>query len=87
MGYSMWYTLPEAQGLGIDSKELEYGPTSRTIYAGCPSSPGFGVRGQSSSDFLASTVRVLNQVALMRKPHSSPEVHFRVIYFEFRQYR
>ena len=42
--------------MGVDYKELEYGP--KAIYAGFPSSPGFGVRGQSYSNFLASTGRV-----------------------------
>ena len=39
--------------MGVDSKNLEDGP--RTIYAGVPSSLGFGVGGQSYSNFLAST--------------------------------
>ena len=43
--------------MGVDSKELEYGPG--TIYAGCPSSLGFGVGGPSYSNFLASTAWLL----------------------------
>ena len=39
--------------LKVDSKQLEYGP--RSIYAGAPSCQAFGVAGQSSSIFLAST--------------------------------
>ena len=42
----------------VDSNKLEFGPGS--IY-GCPSSLGFGVGGESSSNFLASTVRYLDQ--------------------------
>ena len=38
----------------VDSQQLEYGPGR--IYAGFPSSLGFGVGGQSYSNFLASTV-------------------------------
>ena len=38
----------------VDSNTLEYGPG--TIYAGFPSSEGFGVGGQSYSNFPASTV-------------------------------
>ena len=48
----------EVEGLKIhstvDSKKLEYGP--ETIFAGFPCSPVLGVGGQSSSNFLASTV-------------------------------
>ena len=40
--------------IDIDSKMLEYGPG--TIYAGAPSSRGFGVGEQSYSNCLASTV-------------------------------
>ena len=39
-------------------QELEYGPGE--IYAGCPSSRGFGVAAQSYSNFLASTVSAVN---------------------------
>ena len=46
----------------VDSKTLENGP--RRIYAGCPSSGGFGVGGQSYSNLLASTVGVLFVVYL-----------------------
>ena len=35
-------------------QKFEHGPGTR--YAGCPSSLGFGVGGESYSDFLASTV-------------------------------
>ena len=45
----------------VDSQKLEHEPG--TIYASCPSSPGFGVGGQSYSSFLASTVWV--SVALL----------------------
>ena len=38
----------------VDSKQLEYGPG--TICAGFPSSLGFGVWGQSYSNFLTFTV-------------------------------
>ena len=38
----------------VDSTKLEYGPGM--IDAGCPSSLGFGLRGQLYSNFLASTV-------------------------------
>ena len=38
----------------VGSKKLEYGPG--TICAGCPSSPGFGVGGQSYSNFPAYTL-------------------------------
>ena len=41
-------------GCTIDSKKLEYRP--RTIYAGFAFCLGFGVGGQSYSNFLASTV-------------------------------
>ena len=40
--------------MGVDSKKLVYG--TRTIYAGVPSSLGFGVGGRPYSNFLASTV-------------------------------
>ena len=40
--------------MGVDSKKLEYEPG--TIYAGFLSSLGFGVGGESCSNFLASTV-------------------------------
>ena len=40
--------------MGVDSTNLEYGPA--TICADVPSSLGLGVRGQSCSNFLASTV-------------------------------
>ena len=51
------YTERERERESVDSKKLEYGPV--TIYAGFPSSLGFGVGGQSYSNFLASTWRVL----------------------------
>ena len=38
----------------VDSKKLEYGPGTR--YSGFPSFLGFGVGGQSYSNFLISTV-------------------------------
>ena len=38
----------------VDPIKLEYG--SGTMYAGFPSSPGFGVGGPSYSNFLASPV-------------------------------
>ena len=41
----------ERQRYRVDSNKLEYGPG--TIYAGCPSSLGFGVAGQTYSNFLA----------------------------------
>ena len=40
--------------MGVDSKKLEYVP--RGSWAGSPSSPAFGVGGQSHSNFLTSTV-------------------------------
>ena len=45
----------------VDSKELEYGPG--TICAGFACSLGFGVGGQSYSNFLASTVDSCGYVA------------------------
>ena len=42
------------RGNTVDSKTLKHRP--RTIYAVVPSSPGFGVGGQSCSNFLESTV-------------------------------
>ena len=44
---------PYCSPWAVDSKKLELGPG--TIYAGVPSSLGFGDGGQSSSNFLAST--------------------------------
>ena len=41
--------------MGVDSQNLAYG--FRVIFAGFPSSLGFGVGGQSSSNFLALTVK------------------------------
>ena len=41
--------------LTADSKKLAYGPG--TFYAGFPVSLGFGVGGQSYSNFWASTVK------------------------------
>ena len=38
--------------MGVGSRKLEYG--SGTIYAGLPSSLGFGVGGRSSSNFPAN---------------------------------
>ena len=43
-----------ADPIAVDSKKLEHG--AGAIYAGFPSSLGFGVGGQSYSHFLASTV-------------------------------
>ena len=48
----------------VDSKKLAYGP--RTIYAGCSSYLGFGVRGHSYSDLMASTVGFVNYGSLRR---------------------
>ena len=39
----------------VNSKKLEFGPGA--IYAVFPSSLGYGVGGQSSSNFLASSVK------------------------------
>ena len=47
-------TASAARGATVDSKKLECG--SGTIPAGVPCSQGFGVRVQSYSDFLVSTV-------------------------------
>ena len=55
--------------MGVDSKKLEYG--SGTIYAGVPSSLGFGVRGLSYSNFLASTAsHHLSFLAYLTIPYS-----------------
>ena len=40
--------------MGVDSNKLEYGPS--TNYGGLHSFLGFGLGGQSYSNFLASTV-------------------------------
>ena len=48
--------------IAVDSKKLEYGPG--TIYAGVPSSLGFGVGGQQYSNFLASTLQIQTTVHL-----------------------
>ena len=37
------YEFRYGHGSTVDSKMLEDGP--RTIYAGCPSSPGYGIGG------------------------------------------
>ena len=47
----------------VDSKKLEYGPG--TICAGFPSSLGFGLGGQSCSDFLACTVSAISEETLV----------------------
>ena len=46
--------------MGVGSKKLEYGPG--TIRGGPPSSLGSGVGGQTYSNFLASTVKILPSV-------------------------
>ena len=48
LNYSRWANI-------VDSENLEYG--FRVIFAGCPSFFGFGTRGLSYSNFLASTVQ------------------------------
>ena len=50
----------------VDSKKLEYGPGA--IYAGFPSSLGFGVGGQSCSNFLASTVNLHKTHVFLQSP-------------------
>ena len=57
------------EALAVDSKDLEYEPW--TTYAGDPSSLGFGVEGQSYSNFLASNVRDRLQPT---PKHKHPEV-------------
>ena len=52
----------------VDSKKLEYGPG--TIYAGFPSSLGFGVGGQSYSKFPASTV--VSPLDIPHNPSAQP---------------
>ena len=62
--------MSDGQNLRIgkeNHKQLEYGPG--TIYAGFRSSPGFGVRGQSYSNFLASSVGAAD-LKKKRGPHA-----------------
>ena len=54
----------------VDSKKLEY--ASGTIWPGFPSFLGFGVQGQSYSNFLASTVHQCN---IMYKARRRPYDH------------
>ena len=61
-----------AVGLTVDSRWLEYG--FRVIHGGFPSCFGFGIRGRSCPNFMASTTRcrAVDQSALRVAPRRVP---------------